>query len=487
MRLEDIELKTDFFELDEKFYERVDISSLKNARLISCNKELFRNLGIDEKECQNEDFVKIINGEKLLKGSKTFASVYAGHQFGHFVPQLGDGRAINLGKFKNYHLQTKGSGRTRYSRFGDGKAVLRSSIREYLISEAMHGLNIPTTRALGIIASDTYAIREHKDEPCSIVLRASSSWIRVGTFEFLARTKDYKENVEKMANYLINESFEELKNEENKELAYQKMFFELVDKSAKLLSLWQAYGFCHGVLNTDNFSAAGLTIDYGPFAFMNYFDENYICNHTDYEGRYSYKNQPYIARWNLLVLANALGCICNEDALKDYMKNFLSLYFKNYYELMSQKLGLEAIKSADSNKSLIDNLLLAMQNAKIDYSYFFYALTNLKSFDKLDIILDNTINKEPLLKWFELYKKTCEEQNSSFESRFEISKKVNPKYILKNYILQEAIEKAQNDDFSLVDDLLKIAQNPFDEHEEFERYALPTPLEFSNLQLSCSS
>ena len=484
MKLNEIKLEVDYFEFDEKLYQKLKPTPLKNPKLVSYNPQACDLINLDYAECETKEFVDFINGSNILKGSEPYSMVYAGHQFGHFVPQLGDGRAINLGSVNKWHLQTKGSGITRYSRRGDGRAVLRSSIREYLMSEAMHGINIPTTRALGIIDSETFAHRGWEEESCSIVLRMSSSWIRVGTFEFFARTQNAKENLTQLADYVIEQSYVHLKDEENK---YEKMFYCLVDKTAELFALWQTYGFMHGVLNTDNFSMAGLTIDYGPYAFMDYFEKNCICNHTDTEGRYSYNNQPYVARWNLIVLADALGQICSKEKLMQYMNTFLPQHEKVYLELMNKRLGLDASKSGNSNLNLILELLGSLEASKIDYNLFFYKLTNLKSFDDLSSVLDNAVFQEPLKQWFDSYIKVCEEQESSFESRFIIMKKVNPKYILKNYIIQEAIEKAHLGDYSLVNDLLKIAQNPFDEHLEFERYAQSTPMKFANIQLSCSS
>ena len=484
MKLNEIKLEVDYFEFDEKLYQKLKPTPLKNPKLVSYNPQACDLINLDYAECETKEFVDFINGSNILKGSEPYSMVYAGHQFGHFVPQLGDGRAINLGSVNKWHLQTKGSGITRYSRRGDGRAVLRSSIREYLMSEAMHGINIPTTRALGIIDSETFAHRGWEEESCSIVLRMSSSWIRVGTFEFFARTQNAKENLTQLADYVIEQSYAHLKDEENK---YEKMFYSLVDKTAELFALWQTYGFMHGVLNTDNFSMAGLTIDYGPYAFMDYFEKNCICNHTDTEGRYSYNNQPYVARWNLIVLADALGQICSKEKLMQYMNTFLPQHEKVYLELMNKRLGLDASKSGNSNLNLILELLGSLEASKIDYNLFFYKLTNLKSFDDLSSVLDIAVFQEPLKQWFDSYIKVCEEQESSFESRFIIMKKVNPKYILKNYIIQEAIEKAHLGDYSLVNDLLKIAQNPFDEHLEFERYAQSTPMKFANIQLSCSS
>ena len=484
MKLDELKLEVDYFLFDENLYQKLKATPLKNPKLVSFNKKACDLIGLDYQSCETQEFLEFMNGEKVLNGSVPYSMVYAGHQFGYFVPQLGDGRAINLGSINGWHLQTKGSGLTKYSRSGDGKAVLRSSIREYLMSEAMHFLGIPTTRALAIIDSDTFAHREWNEESCAVVLRMSPSWIRVGTFEFFARTKNAKENLTQLCEYVIKENYPELIGVENR---YEKMFYSLVDKTANLLAFWQVYGFQHGVMNTDNFSIAGLTIDYGPYAFMDYFEKNSICNHTDVEGRYSYNNQPFVARWNLLVLANALNQICDENKLKEYMKTFLTQHQKIYLELINKRLGHDASKSGDSNFNLILELLGSLESSKMDYNVFFYRLTNLKSFDDLSSILDIAVFQEPLKQWFESYKKVCEEQSDGFESRLEIMKKVNPKYILKNYMLQDAIEKADEGDYTLVNELLEIAQNPFDEHPKFEKYAQPTPMKFANIKLSCSS
>ena len=484
MKLDELKLEVDYFKFEDSLYQKLQATPLKNPKLVSFNPKACDLINLDYDECKTEDFTNFLNGTKVLNGSVPYSMVYAGHQFGYFVPQLGDGRAINLGSINGWHLQTKGSGLTKYSRQGDGRAVLRSSIREYIMSEAMHALGIPTTRALAIIDSDSFAHREWEQESCAIVLRISSSWVRIGTFEYFARTKNAVENLSKLADYVIEQSYPHLKNEESK---YEKMFYEMADRSAELLALWQVYGFQHGVMNTDNFSMAGLTIDYGPFAFMDYFEKNSICNHTDMEGRYAYNNQPYVARWNLFVLINALKKICDETKLENHMRSYIVKHKKYYFELMSKRIGLEASKDKDSNLHLILELLGALEASKMDYNVFFYRLTNLKSFDDLSSILDIAVFQEPLKKWFESYKKVCNEQNSSFEERFGIMKKVNPKYVIKNYMLQEAIEKAHEGDYSMVDDLLHIAQNPFDEHSNFERFANPTPMKYANIKLSCSS
>ncbi|WP_298753978.1 protein adenylyltransferase SelO family protein [uncultured Arcobacter sp.] len=485
MKLNDIKLENDYFEFDEKFYHKINPTPLNNPHLISYNKLMFDEIGLDYDEAKNEEFVKFINGEKLLEGSLPYAKAYAGHQFGYFVPQLGDGRAINLGKIGSWHLQTKGAGLTRYSRQGDGRAVLRSSVREYIISEAMHALDIPTTRVLALIGS-THPVSRYYGvkETGAIVLRMSPSWVRIGTFEYFARGKDAKANLTQLANYVIKNSYPHLINDKDK---YEKMYYEMVDKTAVLMAKWQAYGFMHGVMNTDNFSMAGLSIDYGPFAFMDYFNINQICNHTDSEGRYSYNNQPYVARWNLEVLAKSLKEICEVKKLHEYLKTYFHVQEKEYLTLMTKRLGLDISKSSDSYADLIISLLKALQASKTDYNQFFYELTKCKNSDEIRKVIDISIYRQALDKWLEDYIKAREEENSDFTEVQNSMKKINPKYVIKNYMLQEAIDKAEEGDFTLVNDLLNITQNPYGEHKEYERYSKATPLEFSNVKLSCSS
>jgi len=484
MKLDELQLDVDYFEFDETLYQKLDATPVLNPKLVSFNKKACDLIGLDYEECETQEFLDFMNGKKILNGSVPYSQVYAGHQFGYFVPQLGDGRAINLGSVNGWHLQTKGSGLTKYSRQGDGRAVLRSSIREYIMGEYMHSLGIPTTRALAIIDSESFAHREWEQESCSIVMRMSPSWIRIGTFEFFAKTKNSKENITLLSDYVIKQSYPHLENEKNK---YEKMFYELVDKSALLLAHWQAYGFMHGVMNTDNFSMAGVTIDYGPYAFMDYFEKNCICNHTDSEGRYSYNNQPYVARWNLAVLANAMSELIDEEKAMEYLHAFLPQHENVYLNLMNKRLGLDPSKSGNSNLDLVKELLGALETAKMDYNVFFYRLSKLKSFEDISSITDIAVFRDPIIDWFKSYKKVCEKEESSFEKRNKIMALVNPKYSIKNYMLQEAIMKAHDEDYSLVNDLLEIAQSPFDEHKEYERYSNPTPMEHANLQLSCSS
>ena len=485
MKLNELKLDVDYFKFDESLYEKTKAQPLNNPHLISYSKDACDLIGLDYEECESEDFLKFVNGQKVLEGSYPYSMVYAGHQFGYYVPQLGDGRAINLGSINKWHLQTKGSGLTKYSRQGDGRAVLRSSIREYIMSEAMHALGIPTTRALALIGSNHKVYRYYgEEETGAVVMRMSPSWIRIGTFEFFAKTKDSVKNLEQLANYVIKQSYPHLQDLENR---YEKMFYELVDNTAELIAKWQVYGFMHGVMNSDNMSMAGLTIDYGPYAFMDTFEKHNICNHTDEQGRYSYNNQPHIAGWNLEVLANALKDICDFEKLMNYLETFIPQHIKVYLELMNKRLGLDTSLSGNANLDLVIELLGSLESAKCDYNCFFYELTKLESLDDISSITDICLFTDPILKWFKEYKKVINEQNQDFKKMQELMKKTNPKYVIKNYMLQESIDKANEGDFTLVNDLLNIAQNPFDEHKEFERYSKPTPVAHANLRLSCSS
>jgi uncharacterized protein YdiU (UPF0061 family) len=475
--MENITVQNRYLEtFDDRYYNYETIEPLNSARLVSVSKSASKLIGVDLTNISKEKILKLLNGEILLKGSKPYSMAYAGHQFGYYVPQLGDGRAINIGTINGWHLQLKGSGQTKYSRFGDGRAVLRSSIREYLISEAMHGLGIPTTRALAIITSDHPVFREYEREKGAMVLRLSPSWIRIGSFEYFFKNGG-KESVKKLADFVIEESYPHLKNEDN---IYEKFYLELVERSALMVAKWQSIGFMHGVLNTDNTSTAGLTIDYGPYAFMDRFKMNNICNHTDREGRYSYANQPYIIEWNLGVLAETLKDLADIDKLKEINRMFYHMFKKYYYEIMREKLGLYRY---DGTK-LIDDLLMMLESGEVDYTSFFHTLSGYQNENE---IIDLSVDKRRIKEWLDQYNSALLNENLSKVDRQKKMKKINPKYVLKNYMIGEAIKKADDDDFSLVDKLLEIAHDPFNDHDQFDDYSKSTPKNCSNLKLSCSS
>ncbi len=476
MKLNEITLTTPYTKLAPIFYDKSEPSPLTHPHLISFNAQAADLIGLDADEAETEAFVNFVNGSYLLKGCEPFSMCYAGHQFGYFVPRLGDGRAINLGTCRGWNLQLKGSGQTLYSRQGDGRAVLRSSIREYLMSEAMFALGVPTSRALALIGSQEKVIRTITEKG-AIVLRMSPSWVRFGTFEYFYYA-DMHEEIETLADYVIAESFPHLQGEED---AYFKMYEEVVRGTAELLAHWQAVGFNHGVMNTDNMSIASITIDYGPFAFLDSYDFDYICNHTDHEGRYSFRNQPPVAYWNLSMLGRALSPIINLERSEKALEDFGQIFTDKYLALMREKLGLNTQEEDDL--ALLKHLLKVLGDNRVDYSVFFRRLSHYNG-DKTDL-LALCESKDDMHLWLQAYDERLEKDPDS--ERTVKMRAVNPKYILKNHILQEAIEKAEEGDNSLVNDLLILAQNPYDEHPEFEEYAQPTPSIYQNMKLSCSS
>lgn len=479
MKFSNLKLTTPYLEHDSIFFQKVDPTPLKNPFLISISQNAAKLLGVDEDLLLDEKLVDIVNGTIKLNGSEPFAMCYAGHQFGHFVPRLGDGRAINLGKVNGQNLQLKGSGITLYSRQGDGRAVLRSSIREYLMSEAMHGLKISTSRALALIGSDTDVARQSWEKG-AIVLRLSPTWVRFGTFEYFNASAKHA-MLEKLADYVIDESFTHLKNTENR---YLNMYSEIVKNTAITLAKWQSVGFNHGVMNTDNMSIDGRTIDYGPFAFLDDYDTNYVCNHTDRDGRYSFKNQPGIAHWNLQQLAKALSPIINyEEAIIVLNKVYGEVYESEYLTIMYKKMGL--YKSYKEDIELLKRMLLSLEKATIDYTAFFRKLSHYNG--NQNEILQMATFQIPLQEWLNAYDIRLQKEDISQQEKKDNMLAVNPKYILKNHILQEAIDKANDGDFTMVNNLLYVAHNPFDEHEEFEHFTKPTPEKYKNIKLSCSS
>lgn len=476
MKLKDIKLTNPYLKLPSLCYERVEPSPLKKPFLIHANQDVANTLGMDISH--REFLTELVNGQLKLEGSDNFAMCYAGHQFGHFVPRLGDGRAVNIGTVNGYHLQLKGAGQTRYSRSGDGRAVLRSSLREYLMSEAMHGLGVGTTRALAIIGSEHSVYRETWEKG-SIVLRVSPSWIRFGTFEYFAHSKNFKE-LEALTHYAIEECYPHLSDEKDK---YLHFFTEVMGKTARLMAEWQVIGFNHGVMNTDNMSILGITLDYGPYAFLDDYDSNFIANHTDQYGRYSFGNQPRIGEWNLRALALALEPLVRKERLSKILEHYGRLYRRHFLYLMGRKLGLDEVSNEDFE--FIEQMLGMLHSLHVDYTLFFRTLSSYNG--EREELLKLALLHTPMHEWLDEYDGYLKDNATSQEERHHRMKKINPKYVLKNYMLQEAIEEAEKGSFELVEALFTIAQNPYDEHHAFEHWAGATPDVFKNQKLSCSS
>jgi len=475
MNLDEIIQESDYLSLPDIFYNRETITPLRDAYALHVNRELASELNLSDIE--DENFIHLLNGQSEKMNNKTFSMCYAGHQFGHFVPRLGDGRAINLGEYKKYQLQLKGSGQTLYSRNGDGRAVLRSSIREYLMAEAMHHLGVPTSRSLAIIGSQEDVARESWEKG-AIVLRIAPSWVRFGTFEYFYHSEKYAE-LELLTDYVINQSYPHLKGKED---AYFLMLEEIVINTAKMIAHWQSVGFNHGVMNTDNMSIHSITIDYGPFALLDVYDKHNICNHTDTEGRYNFSNQPYVGKWNLQRLMVALSPLINYERMNTLLDGYDSHFANEYLRLMRAKLGLEYKHEKD--RELISELMDLLHNARVNYHSFFRALSRFQERDSLHKLC---IDTRALDAWLDIYLTRLTHEECSLEEVSQKMLKVNPKYVLSNHQLQEAIDFASAGDYSRVDILMKLAQDPFSEHDEYSQLCQITPQNLSNLKLSCSS
>lgn len=456
------------------------------------NSEAARLIDLDPEEVKNPDFIFYFSGRKLLPGSEPVSMVYAGHQFGTYVPQLGDGRAILLGEVRNsrgesWDLHLKGSGKTPYSRMGDGRAVLRSTIREYLCSEAMHALSIPTTRALCIVGSNEPVYREVV-ESAAMMLRLSPSHVRFGSFELFYYRSQY-EQIKILADYIIGKHFSHLSGRRDR---FIQFLVEVTRSTARLIAKWQAVGFAHGVMNTDNMSILGITIDYGPFGFIDDFDPDFVPNHSDHMGRYSYSNQPDIGAWNVGCLAQTFLSLVPQLAIREAIAEYAPAFAEHYGELMRAKLGLE--QSHPEDTSLIGQLLSILYKNQVDYTNFFRRLCDFKlTLDespgtKNQHLRDMFVDWKDFDQWAINYRNRLMKELSVDAERKARMVLVNPKYILRNYLAQKAINLAvEQKDFSEIDRLLSLLRAPFDEQPEMQHYSVPTPEWGKRLVVSCSS
>ncbi|CAG2106778.1 unnamed protein product [Medioppia subpectinata] len=593
--------------VDNACFSRLRPTPLSNPRLVSYSKSALNLIDIDDEEVAKHDFVEYMSGNKLMAGSETASHCYCGHQFGTFAGQLGDGAVIYLGEIVNscgqrWELQLKGAGLTPYSREADGRKVLRSSVREYLCSEAMHSLGAPTTRAATCILSDDKVVRDmfYTGEPtlenCSVISRLAPTFIRFGSFEIF-KTVDpmtgrrgpsvgRKDILISLTDYTIETFFPDIHNQKNiSSVEKCKLFYkEVVNLTAKMVAFWQTIGFCHGVLNTDNMSILGLTLDYGPFGFMDRFDWDHVCNTSDDGGRYSYAKQPEICKWNLSKFAEALQPIVPLNETKEILdNNYYNTYNTEYRDKMLKKMGLtisvdKTSRDLLSDEELIQSFLNTMEKTGADFTNSFRALNllmssglpdhkqsidhlktellsqcssleeiidaNESSFDSQEfqlflVLLQTnpqllemlgkgpkaiervlakiektkelkTMNSEQKReedteqwdKWLESYILRIEHDVKEFandsqrlqdynNTRIQTMNENNPKYVLRNYLAKEAIEKADNGDFSGVNNLLKVLQNPYndcaDETDGDKHYCKRPPLWANKLKVSCSS
>jgi len=488
-RIDALPFENSFASLPPAFYTRLRPSPVPAPYLVCASARAAELIALDPAEFAQERFIEAFSGNTTLHGSEPLSAVYSGHQFGVWAGQLGDGRAILLGDvpandpYGRMELQLKGSGLTPYSRMGDGRAVLRSSIREFLCSEAMAALGIPTSRALCVTGSDMVVMRE-TPETGAVATRMAPTFVRFGSFEHWFYN-DRKEELATLTDYVINRFYPALRDAAN---PYQALLAEVTRRTAELMAQWQSVGFMHGVMNTDNMSILGLTIDYGPFGFMEAFDARHICNHSDHQGRYAYQMQPKIGQWNCFALGQALLPLIGEvDDAQAALEVYKDAYDTKLEQLLHAKLGLQSVQPDDG--TLIDAMFALMQNNHVDFTLFFRRLGNLQVENPAadEPLRDLFLDRPAFDAWASQYRQRLKQENSTDAQRRQAMHATNPKYVLRNYLAQIAIEKAQNKDFSQVSKLLGVLERPFDEQPENEKYAELPPDWASELEVSCSS
>ena len=497
----DDNLENSIRQVTEAVFSYVNPKKTKAPKVIHASQEMADLLGISKEETQSTLFKNVFTGNKIYRNTKPYAMCYGGHQFGNWAGQLGDGRAINLFEIehqnKNWKLQLKGAGETPYSRTADGLAVLRSSIREYLCAEAMFHLGAPTTRSLSLSLSGDEVLRDvlYDGNPAyekgAIVSRVSPSFLRFGNFEIFAARND-KKNLKILTDYTINHHFPQL-GEPSKE-TYIQFFKEVTKRTLKMIIHWQRVGFVHGVMNTDNMSILGLTIDYGPYGWLEGFDFGWTPNTTDVQNkRYRYGNQPNIGLWNLYKLANALYPIIEEaEPLETILNQYKVNFEKKSFKMMKSKLGL--FSEEDNDLDFVQSLEECLQLAETDMTIFFRLLSNFtdeksgleiikKAIYNFEDVSDEVIDKWDF--WFLHYKTRLQFEFTTDFDRKKKMNKVNPKYILRNYMAQLAIDAADKGDFTLINELHNLLKKPYKEQPKHEKWFAKRP-EWARHKVGCS-
>lgn len=461
MKDEELKLKCSYSSLPDKFFSYVNPENVPKPEMKLFNEDLAKELGLPTDFLKSDEGRDILSGNRVLKEPAPIAEAYAGHQFGHFT-MLGDGRAVLLGEYeadngKTYDIQLKGSGRTPYSRGGDGKAALGPMLREYIISEAMEGLNIPTTRSLAVVSTGEELLRQEGYVPGAVLTRIADSHLRVGTFQYAERFGNL-DDLKALADYAIDRHYPEVKEQENLYLGLLEM---VIESQGKLIAQWQMVGFIHGVMNTDNMAISGETIDYGPCAFMDEFDSDTVFSSIDREGRYAYGNQPKMAAWNLARLAEALIPLLDEDREKaiklaeEALGNFRDAYWSNWYRYMGYKLGIFDLKEDDGK--LFIEFFKILEKYKPDYTNVFYFLTK-GDLDSMEVFKTSEFNN-----WREKWDQRLQDQGKSPEEVIDLMESNNPWVIPRNYLVEEALAAAvNNDDYKKFNELLEAVRRPFD-------------------------
>jgi serine/tyrosine/threonine adenylyltransferase len=476
-----------FAALGPAFFTKLSALPLPDPYLVALNQALARELGLDPDEIAANEGVAAFTGNLPLAGADPLATVYSGHQFGVWAGQLGDGRALLLGELETRagrrEIQLKGSGRTPYSRMGDGRAVLRSSIREFLCSEAMHGLGIPTTRALCVTGSDA-PVRREEIETAAVVTRVAPTFVRFGHFEHFSARGQHDE-LAKLADHVIDTFYPECRSSGKfGGNAYAALLEQVSERTAAMVAQWQSVGFCHGVMNTDNMSILGLTIDYGPFQFLDAFDPGHICNHSDEQGRYAYNKQPNVAYWNLFCLGQALlPLIVDQELALAALESYKAVFPRELESRMLAKLGLPASRPGD--RELVEAVLKLLAQDKVDYTIFWRRLTAHVAGAPAETVRDLFLDRAAADAWLLQYSERLEAQDR--EGAAALMQRTNPKFVLRNHLCELAIRQAKLKDFSEVETLLALMQAPCDEHPGHEEKAGFPPDWASLIEISCSS
>lgn len=474
-----IKFQNTYTQLPEHFYERINPATFTSPKLIIFNHELAKELGMNVEDLSSQELASIFSGQTILKGSEPIAQAYAGFQFGYPNPQLGDGRAHLLGEVSGFDIQLKGSGQTRFSRQGDGRSALGPVLREYLVSEAMHTLGVPTTRALCAVSTGEEVYRQFGPEPGGIFTRVAEGHIRVGTFQYFLFKRDLK-SMEKLLCYTVNRHYPELNELDVKEksLAFIK---SLIKKQSDLIAAWTSLGFIHGVMNTDNFSVAGITLDYGPCAFMDEFNFNKVFSSIDHHSRYSFFNQTSIAQWNILRLADCLLPFIDESQevaakiVEQEVRELMNLFPEKRIHALAKKIGIDDYHDEDDeDEFLIMDFLKYLEEAGLDYTLAFRNLTRLyqgdQSFYPCHKLFDSFLER-----WKERVKNVDHLNN------------INPLYIPRNHQVQKAIDLAYKNDFSYFHQLHEVLKRPYREQEGASDFSLPPSKEERVYQTFCGT
>ena len=463
--------KNTYSKLSNSFKQDIDPEPVKDPQLVLFNNKLAAELNLDISKISNEDLSELFSGNSLPDGSSSIAQAYAGHQFGHFT-MLGDGRAVLIGEHlsknnKRYDIQFKGSGKTAFSRNGDGRAALGPMLREYIISEAMNCLKIPTTRSLAVVKTGEDVIRE-TPLPGAILTRVASSHIRVGTFQYIAARENIGE-LNTLVNYTIDRHYPEIKNSNNQSLDLLNL---LINKQCNLVVNWMRVGFIHGVMNTDNMSLSGETIDYGPCAFLDIYDPKTVFSSIDQTGRYAYCNQPAITKWNLARFAECLIPLIDKDQQKaikiatETINSFEKKYEEKWMNMMRDKLGLFGLD--DKDKFLILDLLTWMHEKKADYTNTFCHLMD------LNVEKNKLYDDKDFINWKKRWKERLSKNNVTSMKSMELMRNNNPLFIPRNYKIEEALKAAEQNNLKPFNNFLKVLEKPYDEQKGKEEYHYPS-------------